>query len=130
MTKSREDNYIYNDKVMDHFLHPRNIGIIEHASTVGNAGNPQCGDVVRMYLRIERNTIVDVKVKVFGCPVAIAATSLLSEMIKDKTLQEASSIRNQDISDALDGLPAQKLDCSVLAEAVLRDAICRYKRYG
>jgi len=130
LIEKSESNYVYNEQVLDHFLHPRNIGVIEHASTIGNAGNPQCGDVVRMYLRIERNTIVDVKVKVFGCPVAIAATSLLSEMIKDKTLQEASSIKNQDISDALGGLPPQKLDCSVLAEAVLSDAIGRYRRPG
>lgn len=130
MTESKESNYIYNDRVLDHFLHPRNVGIMDHASTVGNAGNSRCGDVVRMYLKIQQNTIVDVKVKVFGCPVAIAASSLLSEMIKHKTLQEASRIKNEDISDALGGLPPNKLDCSVLAEAVLSDAISRYKQPG
>jgi len=130
MTESKESSYVYSDKVLDHFLHPRNVGIMAHASTIGNAGNSKCGDVVRLYLKIERNTIVDVKVKVFGCPVAIAATSLLSEMIKNKTLQEASKIKNEDISAAFGGLPPHKLDCSVLAEAVLSDAISRYERSG
>jgi len=117
----------YNNRVLDHFQNPRNIGLIEDADAVGNAGNPECGDVVRMYLRITEDTIVDAKVKVFGCAVAIAAASVLSEMVKGKTIDEALSLKNEDVSNALGGLPSQKVDCSVLAEAVLKDAIHRYK---
>lgn len=127
MTETKEGNHIYNDEVLDHFLHPRNIGVIEDASVIGNGGNSECGDVVRLYLKIEADIIVDIKVKVFGCPVVIAATSTLTEMIKGKTIEEALNVRNEDISDTLGRLPAQKLHCSVLAEAVLKDAISRYK---
>jgi len=127
MTERKESSHVYNDKVLDHFLHPRNIGVIEDASAIGNGGNPECGDVVRIYLKIEDDIIVDIKVKVFGCPVVIAGTSVLTEMIKGETIEEALNVRNEDISDTLGGLPAQKLHCSVLVEAVLKDAICRYK---
>lgn len=127
MTERKEGNHVYNDKVLDHFLHPRNIGVIEDASAIGNGGNPECGDVIRIYLKIKEDTIVDAQVKVFGCAVAIASASVLTEMIKEKTIEEALKVKNEDISDILGGLPVQKLDCSVLAEAVLKDAICRYK---
>jgi len=117
----------YNNIVLDYFHNPRNIGLIEDADAVGNAGNPECGDVVRIYLKIKEDTIVDAKVKVFGCAVAIAAASIVTEMVKGKTIDEALSVKNDDISNALGGLPPQKLKCSVLAEAVLRDVICRYQ---
>jgi len=119
---------LYNNKVLDHFHNPRNIGLIEDANAIGNAGNPECGDVVRIYLKIEEDTIVDAKVKVFGCVVAIAAASVLSEMVKGKTIDEALKVKNDDISNALGGLPPQKIGCSVLAEAVLKDAIYRYNK--
>jgi NifU-like protein involved in Fe-S cluster formation len=119
-------NYMDNPKVMEHFLYPRNIGSIDDASAVGTAGNPADGDTVRIYLKIEENTIVDAKVKVFGCPVAIAAASALTEMIAGKTIDEALKVRNQDVAASLGGLPEEKLACSVLAEAVLEDAISRY----
>ena len=118
----------YTDEVLDHFHNPRNVGLIEDASATGNAGNPECGDVVRIYLKIKEEYIVDAKVKVFGCAVAIAAASVLSEMVQGKTIEEALSIKNEDISNALGGLPPKKHDCSVLAEIVLKDAIYRYKR--
>jgi nitrogen fixation NifU-like protein len=118
----------YNDKVLDHFQNPRNVGVIEDADAIGTAGNPKCGDVVRMYLKIKEDIIIDTKVKVLGCSVAIAAASVLSEMVKGKTIDEALSIKNENISNVLGGLPPRKMNCSVLAEAVLRDAIYRYKR--
>jgi nitrogen fixation NifU-like protein len=117
---------LYNDTVLDHFQNPRNTGIIEGASAVGNAGNPECGDVVRLYLEINDGAITQATVKVLGCPVAIAAASMLTVIVKGKTVGEALRLKNEDISNALGGLPAQKLSCSVLAEAVLRDALSRY----
>jgi nitrogen fixation NifU-like protein len=118
---------MHNDQVMDHFMNPRNVGSIEDASCVGNAGNPADGDTVRLYLRIEEERIKDAKVKVFGCPTAIAAASALTELIIGKTIGEALEVRNEDVSNALGGLPEGKLHCSVLAEAVLEDAIARYR---
>ena len=128
MTKAKASNYMDNPRVMDHFLYPRNVGSIDGASAVGTAGNPADGDTVRLYLRIEEDTIVDVKVQVFGCPVAIAAASALTEMIRGKSVDEALTVRNEDVSAALGGLPEEKLHCSVLAETVLEDAISRYRR--
>jgi nitrogen fixation NifU-like protein len=118
---------MHNEKVMDHFTDPRNIGSIDDASCIGNAGNPADGDTVRLYLQIEGERIVDAKVKVFGCPTAIAAASVLTELIMGKTIDEALAVRNQDVSEALGGLPEAKLHCSVLAEAVLEDALTRYR---
>jgi NifU-like protein involved in Fe-S cluster formation len=118
---------VHNDKVMDHFLNPRNVGSIEDASCIGNAGNPADGDTVRLYLKIEEERIADAKVKVFGCPSAIAAASALTELILGKTIGEALAVRNEDVSNALGGLPEGKLHCSVLAEAVLEDAISQYR---
>ena len=117
---------MHSQQVVDHFTNPRNVGSIEDASCIGNAGNPADGDTVRLYLKIEGETIVDAKVKVFGCPTAIAAASVLTELVMGKTLDEALAVRNEDVSEALGGLPESKLHCSVLAEAVLQDAISQY----
>jgi len=122
------DENIYNSKVLDHFQNPRNMGRIEGAEAIGSAGNPECGDVIRMYLKIKKEIVIDVKVKVFGCAVAIAAASVLSEMVKGKNLDKVLRIKNEDIAIALGGLPPKKMNCSVLAEAVLKDAISKYKR--
>lgn len=127
MSEKAENNHKYNDKVLDHSLNPRNIGRIKGASTIGNGGNRECGDVIRLYLKIEGDIIVDSKIKVFGCPVVIACASVLTEMIKGKTVTEALDITNENISDILGGLPTEKLHCSELVEAVLKDAISRYK---
>lgn len=127
MTGSKASNYIHNERVLDHFMNPRNIGSIDDASAIGNAGNPADGDTVRLYLKIEENVISDAKVKVFGCPAAIAAASVLTEMIVGKSVDEALALRNEDMAAALGGLPESKLHCSVMAEAVLADAISRYR---
>jgi NifU-like protein involved in Fe-S cluster formation len=126
MTKKAENNHEYSDKVLDHFLNPRNIGVIKDASAVGNGGDRECGDVIRLYLKIEGDIIVDSKIKVFGCPVVIACTSVLTEMIKGKTVTQALNITNENIADILGGLPIEKLHCSELAAAVLKDAVSRY----
>jgi NifU-like protein involved in Fe-S cluster formation len=118
---------MHNQEVMDHFTNPRNVGSIENASCIGNAGNPADGDTVRLYLKVEQDKIADAKIKVFGCPTAIAAASVLTELIIGKTLDEALAVRNEDVSAALGGLPEGKLHCSVLAEAVLEDAIAQYR---
>ena len=117
---------MHNEQVVDHFMKPRNVGSIEDASCIGNAGNPADGDTVRLYLKVEKNRIVDAKVKVFGCPTAIAAASVLTELVMGKTLDEALAVRNEDVSTALGGLPEGKRHYSVLAEAVLEDALAQY----
>src|SRR3970282_31797 len=101
---------------MDHFMNPRNVGEIEHASGVGEVGNPACGDMMRLYLKVEGQTVVDAKVRTFGCGAGIASSSMLTEMVKGKTIEEARAITNQHVADALDGLPAVKIHCSVMAE--------------
>ena len=121
---------MHNEKVMDHFQNPRNVGSIEGASAVGEAGNPADGDTIRLYLKIEQDTIVDAKIKVFGCPTAIAAASALTELIIGKPLDEALAVKNEDVSSALGGLPEGKMHCSVLAEAVLENAISQYRGEG
>lgn len=118
----------YSDKVMDHFLHPRNVGEIPDASGVGNVGNPICGDVMRMYIKVENNIIVDAKFKTFGCGAAISTSSMVTEMVKGKTIEEALKISNKAVTEALGGLPAIKLHCSVLAEQALRAALVDYYR--
>jgi len=128
VTEAKASNYMDNPKVMDHFMYPRNIGSIEDASAVGTAGNPADGDTVRIYLKIEDNRILDAKVKVFGCPVAIAAASVLTELIQGRSIDDALGVTNEDVAAALGGLPEEKLHCSVLAETVLEDAISRYRR--
>ena len=107
---------LYTDIVMDHFMNPRNVGSIENADGVGEVGNAKCGDIMKMYLKIKDNKIEDVKFETFGCGSAIASSSMATEMIKGKTIDEALAVTNKDVVDALGGLPAHKLHCSVLAE--------------
>ena len=117
---------LYTDTVMDHFMNPRNVGEIENPSGVGEVGNANCGDVMKMYLDIENNVIKDVKFETFGCGSAIASSSMATEMIKGKTVEEALAISNKDVVDALGGLPAHKLHCSVLAEEAIKSAVKDY----
>jgi nitrogen fixation NifU-like protein len=118
----------YSDKVMDHFMHPRNMGEIEDPSGVGEVGNPACGDVMRLYLKIEDGKIVDAKFKTFGCGAAIASSSMTTELIKGKSIDEALQISNQAVAEALGGLPPAKQHCSVLAEEALQAALEDYKK--
>lgn len=121
----------YSEKVMDHFLHPRNVGEIPDASGIGNVGNPVCGDVMRMYIKVENGIIVDAKFKTFGCGAAISTSSMVTEMVKGKTIEEALKISNKAVAEALGGLPPIKMHCSVLAEEALRSALKDYyKRQG
>ena len=117
---------LYSEKVMDHFLHPRNVGVIEDANAVGEVGNAKCGDIMKMYLKIEDDIIQDVKFETFGCGSAIASSSMATEMIKGKPLSEAMQLTNQAVTEALDGLPAHKLHCSVLAEEAIQSALEDY----
>ena len=117
---------LYSEKVMDHLENPRNVGKLEDADGIGEVGNIKCGDIMRMYLKIENNVIVDVKFNTFGCGSAIATSSMATEMIKGKTLEEALKLSNQAVVEALDGLPPQKIHCSVLAEETVRAAIKDY----
>lgn len=117
---------LYSDKVMDHFENPRNVGVIEDANGVGEVGNPTCGDIMKMYLKIEDDVIVDVKFKTFGCGSAIATSSMATELIKGKTITEALELTNKAVVEALDGLPARKIHCSVLAEDAIRMALKDY----
>ncbi len=118
---------MYSEKVMDHFSNPRNVGEIEDADGVGEVGNPMCGDVMKLYVKIEDNKIVDVKFKTFGCGAAIATSSMVTEMVKGKTIEEALKVSNQMVAEALDGLPPAKMHCSVLAEEAFGKAIEDYK---
>ena len=122
---------LYSEKVMDHFTHPRNVGSLPDANGIGEVGNARCGDIMKIYLRIENDIIVDVKFETFGCGSAIASSSMATEMIKGKPVSQALELTNQAIAEALDGLPAHKLHCSVLAEEAIRAAIDDYnKRSG
>ena len=112
---------MYSAKVMDHFANPRNVGEIENADGVGEVGNPKCGDIMKMFLKIDNNVITDVKFKTFGCGAAIATSSIATEMIKGKTIDEALKLTNKAVVEALDGLPPVKLHCSVLAEQAVSD---------
>ncbi len=116
----------YSEKVMDHFMNPRNVGEIEGADGVGEVGNPACGDMMRLYLKIEEGRVRDAKFRTFGCGAAIASSSMLTEMIKGKTVDEARAITNQQVSEALDGLPAVKIHCSVMAEQAVKSALDDY----
>jgi len=116
----------YTPKVIDHFVNPRNVGEIEDASGVGNVGNAKCGDIMRVYLKIENDIIVDAKFKTFGCGAAVATSSMATEMVKGKTIQEALTITNNAVMEALDGLPPVKRHCSVLAEEALQSALWDY----
>jgi nitrogen fixation protein NifU and related proteins len=120
------ENFPYSDKVMDHFMNPRNMGEIENPDGVGTVGNPACGDVMRLFVKIEGNKIVDAKFKTFGCGAAIATSSMTTEMVKGKTIEEALGLSNQTVAEALDGLPPVKMHCSVLAEDALKSAIEDY----
>ena len=119
---------MYSDKVMDHFSNPRNVGELKDANAVGTVGNPKCGDIMKMYLKIEDNVIVDVSFKTFGCGAAVATSSMATEMIKGKTLEEALKITNKAVAEELDGLPPAKMHCSVLAEEAIKSAIADYYR--
>ena len=122
---------LYSEKVMDHFRNPRNVGVIEDADGVGEAGNPVCGDIMKIYLKIENDTITDVKFETFGCGSAIASRSMATEMIKGKSLNEALQLSNKAVTEALDGLPPHKLHCSVLAEEAIKKALKDYyDRHG
>lgn len=118
---------MYSEKVMDHFSNPRNVGEIENADGVGEVGNAKCGDIMKIYLKVEDNIIKDVKFKTFGCGAAIATSSIATEMIIGKTIDEALELTNKAVVEALDGLPPAKLHCSVLAEEAVRAAIEDYK---
>ncbi len=119
---------IYTDKVMDHFRNPRNVGEIEDANGIGEVGNAKCGDIMRVYLKVEDNIIKDVKFQTFGCGSAIASSSMATEMIKGKTLEEAWELSNKAVAEALDGLPPVKMHCSVLAEEAIHKAINDYRK--
>ena len=114
---------LYSEKVLDHFSNPRNVGEIENADGVGEIGNAKCGDIMKMYLKIDDNTITDVKFKTFGCGAAVATSSMATELIKGKSIDDALKLTNQAVVEALDGLPAVKIHCSVLAEQAVRAAL-------
>ena len=117
---------LYTETVMDHFMNPRNVGEIENADGVGEVGNAKCGDIMKMYLKIDNDVITDVKFETFGCGSAIASSSMATEMVKGKPVEEALAITNKQVVDALGGLPAHKLHCSVLAEESIKSAIKDY----
>ena len=122
---------LYTDTVMDHFMHPRNVGEIADADGVGEVGNAKCGDIMKMYLKIRNDRIDDVKFETFGCGSAIASSSMATEMIKGKTIDEALALTNKEVVEALGGLPAHKLHCSVLAEEAIKKALQDYyERHG
>ena len=118
----------YSDKVMDHFLHPRNVGEIEDASGVGEVGNAKCGDIMKIFLDVEDDIIKDVKFQTFGCGSAIASSSMATELIKGKSIHEALALTNKAVAEALDGLPPVKMHCSVLAEQAIKAALIDYAK--
>ena len=118
---------LYSEKVMDHFLHPRNVGVIEDANAIGEVGNAKCGDIMKMYLKIKDDIVEDVKFETFGCGSAIASSSMATEMIKGKPLSEVRTLTNKAVTEALDGLPAHKIHCSVLAEEAIKSALEDYE---
>ena len=122
---------MYSEKVMDHFSNPRNVGELEGANAVGRVGNPKCGDIMQIYMKIENDVIEDVSFKTFGCGAAIATSSMATELVKGKTIEEALKLTNHAVAEALDGLPPAKLHCSVLAEEGIKSAIADYyKKQG
>ena len=118
---------LYSEKVMDHFRNPRNVGVIEDADAVGEVGNAKCGDIMKMYMKIDDDIITDVKFETFGCGSAIASSSMATEMIKGKPVSEAMQLTNKAVAEALDGLPDYKMHCSVLAEEAIKSALEDYK---
>ena len=119
---------LYSEKVMDHFRNPRNVGVLEDANGIGEVGNAKCGDIMKIYLKIEDGIIQDVKFETFGCGSAIASSSMATELIKGKPVTEAMKLTNQAVTEALDGLPAHKIHCSVLAEEASRNALEDYQK--
>jgi len=117
---------LYSEKVMEHFKNPRNVGEMENPDGIGHVGNPVCGDIMELYIKVNDGTIVDAKFKTFGCGAAIATSSMVTEMVKGKTIREALEISNQAVAEALDGLPPIKMHCSALAEEALKLAIDDY----
>lgn len=117
---------MYSEKVMDHFANPRNVGEIEDANAVGTVGNAKCGDIMKMYMKIEDDVITDVKFKTFGCGAAVATSSMATELVKGKTVEEALELTNKAVIEALDGLPPAKIHCSVLAEEAIKAAVQDY----
>ncbi|MDE5765810.1 MAG: Fe-S cluster assembly scaffold protein NifU [Clostridia bacterium] len=117
---------LYSEKVMDHFTNPRNVGKLDDADGIGEVGNAKCGDIMKIYIKVRDNIIVDVKFNTFGCGSAIASSSMATEMIKGKPISEALELTNKAVAEALDGLPAHKMHCSVLAEEAIRSAIKDY----
>ena len=118
---------LYSEKVMDHFMNPRNVGKIDDADGVGEVGNAKCGDIMKIYIKVDNNIITDVKFNTFGCGSAIASSSMATEMIKGKSLDDALELTNKAVAEALDGLPAHKMHCSVLAEEAIKAAIDDHK---
>jgi nitrogen fixation NifU-like protein len=119
---------LYSDKVLDHFQNPRNVGELEDANAVGLVGNAKCGDIMQMSMKIENDIIVDVKFKTFGCGAAVATSSMATELVKGKSIEEALQLTNKAVMEALDGLPPVKIHCSVLAEQAIRAALADYYR--
>ena len=117
---------LYSEKVMDHFMNPRNVGTIENADGIGEVGNAKCGDIMKIFLKIENDILVDVKFQTFGCGSAIASSSMATEMIIGKSIHEARELTNAAVCEALDGLPAHKVHCSVLAEEAIKNALKDY----
>ena len=117
---------LYSEKVMDHFRNPRNVGVLEDANGIGEVGNAKCGDIMKMYLKIEDGIVQDVKFETFGCGSAIASSSMATELIKGKPVEEAMTLTNKAVAEALDGLPAYKMHCSVLAEEAIKAALDDY----
>ena len=117
---------LYSEKVMDHFRHPRNVGVIENADGIGEVGNAVCGDIMKIYLKIDNDIVTDVKFETFGCGSAIASSSMATELIKGKPVSEVLTLTNRAVVEALDGLPAHKLHCSVLAEEAIKAALKDY----
>ena len=119
---------LYSDKVMDHFRNPRNVGVLDDANGIGEVGNAKCGDIMKMYLKIEDDIVKDVRFETFGCGSAIASSSMATELIKGKPVSEVMQLTNKAVAEALDGLPAYKMHCSVLAEEAIRSALEDYER--
>ncbi|MGN0666479.1 MAG: Fe-S cluster assembly scaffold protein NifU [Huintestinicola sp.] len=119
---------LYSEKVMDHFTNPRNVGEIPDADGIGEVGNAKCGDIMKMYIKVDNNVITDVKFKTFGCGAAVATSSIATEMIKGKTIEDALKLTNKAVVEALEGLPPQKIHCSVLAEQAMKSAVSDYYR--
>ena len=124
--KKEKENMLYSEKVMDHFRNPRNVGEMEDADGIGEVGNAKCGDIMRMYIKVKDNIITDVKFMTYGCGSAIATSSMATELIKGRPISEALELSNKAVVEALDGLPAYKLHCSVLAEEAVKAAVKDY----